>query len=128
MRREFYRPMNPEIADRKTRFEALNDFVRSRKGWLTSVPGAPEVTTECLPGSSLPDDLRKLGYVVEEIGEGERILAACGCAEVRDIVIRRVRPGDRALDQAGVGAGHQRRDRDRRAVRSTHALTRQHRC
>ena len=31
---------------------------------------------ECLPGSSLPDDLRKLGYDVRETGEGERILPA----------------------------------------------------
>jgi hypothetical protein len=67
-------PLKPEIADRKTRFEALNNFVRSRNGWLTSVPGAPEVTMECLPGSLRPDDLRKLGYVVEKIGESQRIL------------------------------------------------------
>jgi hypothetical protein len=32
------------------------------------------VTLECLPGSSLPDDLRGLGCDVREIGETERIL------------------------------------------------------
>jgi hypothetical protein len=32
------------------------------------------VTIECLPGSTLPDELRKAGYDVTEIGEGERIL------------------------------------------------------
>jgi hypothetical protein len=38
------------------------------------VPGANDVTFECLPGSTLPDELRKLGYDVVEIGEGQRIL------------------------------------------------------
>jgi hypothetical protein len=32
------------------------------------------VTVECLPGSTLPDELRKAGYDVIETGEGERIL------------------------------------------------------
>jgi hypothetical protein len=36
--------------------------------------GAVDVTMECLPGSSLPDGLRRLGYDVEPAGEGERIL------------------------------------------------------
>jgi hypothetical protein len=48
--------------------------VRSRNGWITSVPGDVDVTIECLPGSSLPDELRKAGYIVTEAGEGERIL------------------------------------------------------
>jgi hypothetical protein len=55
---------------------ALNDFVTSRHGWITSIPGDTEVTMECLPGSTLPDDLRGLGHQVHEAGEGERILAA----------------------------------------------------
>jgi hypothetical protein len=29
---------------------------------------------QCLPGSLLPDDLRKLGYVVTASGETERII------------------------------------------------------
>jgi len=67
-------PPDPKIDERKKRFEALNEFVQSR-GWIISVPGAVEVTVECLPDSALPDDLRGLGYDVCEIGEGERILA-----------------------------------------------------
>jgi hypothetical protein len=31
---------------------------------------------ECLPGSTLPDELRNKGYTVTEIGEGMRILPA----------------------------------------------------
>jgi hypothetical protein len=31
---------------------------------------------ECLPSSTIPDDLRKLGYIIEETGAGERILAS----------------------------------------------------
>ena len=30
---------------------------------------------ECLPGSTLPDELRKAGYDVRDLGDGERILA-----------------------------------------------------
>jgi hypothetical protein len=32
------------------------------------------VTRETLPGSTLPQELRKLGHNVVEVGEGERIL------------------------------------------------------
>ena len=52
------------------RFVPLNKL-RSRNGWLTSVPGAAEV--ECLPDSPLRDDLRELGYIVEHVGIGEKI-------------------------------------------------------
>jgi hypothetical protein len=48
--------------------------VRQRDCWIASIPGAVEVTIECLPGSTLPDELRKVGYDVTEIGEGKRIL------------------------------------------------------
>jgi hypothetical protein len=34
------------------------------------------VRVECLPGSTLPDELRQLGYDVRDLGDGERILAA----------------------------------------------------
>jgi hypothetical protein len=33
------------------------------------------VTLKTFPGSTLPDELRELGYDVREIGEGERILS-----------------------------------------------------
>jgi hypothetical protein len=67
-------PPNPEADAAKAKFEALNEFVQARGGWVTSVPGAVEVTVECLPDSALPDDLRGLGHDVREIGDGERIL------------------------------------------------------
>jgi hypothetical protein len=35
-----------------------------------------EVTMECVPASTLPEELEKLGYDVIEIGEGEHILPA----------------------------------------------------
>jgi hypothetical protein len=38
--------------------------------------GDPEVRMECLPGSTLPDELRaQLGYDVRDLGDGEHILA-----------------------------------------------------
>jgi hypothetical protein len=69
-------PKESELKDRKARFETLNEFVQSRGGWITSVPGAVEVEMQCLPGSSLPDDLKDSGYDVNEDGETERILPA----------------------------------------------------
>jgi hypothetical protein len=74
MRKEIDIPLKPEVKERKSRFEALNDFVRSRNGWITSVAGTIDVTMECLPGSSSPDELRASGYEVTATGEGERIL------------------------------------------------------
>jgi len=75
------------IADRKERFASLLKYVTARHGWLTSVPGEREVTMECLPDSTLPDELRagvefKFGgetvrlppYKVIADGEGQRIL------------------------------------------------------
>jgi hypothetical protein len=49
--------------------------VTSRHGWITSIPGDTELTMDCLPGSTLPDDLRGFGHQISEAGEGERILA-----------------------------------------------------
>jgi hypothetical protein len=76
MAQEFYFPgqPKPDLISRKARFAALNVFVAERHGWLTSVPGAEDVSMECLPDSTLPDDLRDLGYVVLPDGVGQRIL------------------------------------------------------
>jgi hypothetical protein len=63
-----------KIADRKERFEALNEFVIKRNGWITSVPGAPEVMVEVLVDSGLPDALAELGYCLVPEGVGERIV------------------------------------------------------
>jgi hypothetical protein len=69
------KPLKAEVTpNRKELFAALNEFVTKRRGYLTSVPGDKEVRMECLPDSTLPDELRKLGYKVEADGEGERIL------------------------------------------------------
>lgn len=64
------------IEDRKAKHGALSRFVRQRGGWITSVPGDRTVTVETLPGSTLPADLRALGYDPVPDGTGERILPA----------------------------------------------------
>jgi hypothetical protein len=64
------------LENRKARFAELNAMATAKgNAWLTSIPGRTEITMECLPDSTLPDDLRKLGYVVTETGEGQRILS-----------------------------------------------------
>jgi len=69
-------PQKAEVLpSRKELFAGINAFVRKHgDGWLTSIPGEREVRMECMPESSLPDELRKLGYRLEPGGETERIL------------------------------------------------------
>jgi hypothetical protein len=57
------------------KFQALNKFVTERHGWITSPPGAKQLRIECLPGSTLPDELAAKGYNLVLVGETERILA-----------------------------------------------------
>jgi hypothetical protein len=67
-------PSRLKLEERKRLFAGINAFVRKHgDGWLTSVAGEREVRLEVLPNSSLPDELRKLGYKLELDGEGERI-------------------------------------------------------
>lgn len=68
-------PSDPKIDARKAEFAEIAEFVDARGGWVNSVSGAIEVTVECLPDATLPDDLRALGHDVREDGDGERILA-----------------------------------------------------
>jgi hypothetical protein len=71
------KPRGPWTAPetRKEKFEKLNAFVRSRNGWLVSVPGAETGMVEMLPDSSLAGEMRAAGYDLEPAGEGERIIA-----------------------------------------------------
>lgn len=76
-RQDFYKPgrvHDKAIDARKELFDELAKFIARRNGWITSIPGAADVWFECLPHSSLPDELRELGKNVVEEGEGERIL------------------------------------------------------
>jgi hypothetical protein len=50
--------------------------VQARGGWTTSIPGDPNIRFEALPGSTLPGDIRSMGYDVRDLGDGERILPA----------------------------------------------------
>lgn len=75
--RQFYTPgrqSDRAIDARKKLFDELAKFIARRNGWITSIPGAAVVRFECLPLSTLPDELRELGNDVIEEGEGERIL------------------------------------------------------
>jgi hypothetical protein len=90
-------PPNPEADAAKEKFAAINAYITERGGWLVSVPGALEVTMECLPDSALPNDLRALGYDVHEVDDGERILP-------HQIVERFVRRADGELEPLTEGS------------------------
>ncbi|MGJ4928614.1 hypothetical protein ACQR1I_14185 [Bradyrhizobium sp. HKCCYLS2038] len=70
-----YIPMG--VAEKKSRLERfaeLNRWVTARGGWIVSVPGANLVVVECLPDSSLINELKDCGYEVAVVGGGERII------------------------------------------------------
>jgi hypothetical protein len=94
-----YRPgfADPKVDDRKQRFAKLNAFVTAGGGWIISILGAIGVLVEVLPGSSLPDELRQLGYQLEPDSEGQRILPAA-------IVENFARRADGALAPITAGA------------------------
>jgi hypothetical protein len=56
-------------------FRAGREFLRARGGWTTSIPGDREMRFDALVGSPLPDQLAALGYIVEKIGESQRIVS-----------------------------------------------------
>jgi len=75
LQQEFRIKPADKLADRKERFAELNEFVRARHGWLTSIPGDLDVELQTLPGSTLPAEIStRFGYVLDEIGETQRIL------------------------------------------------------
>ena len=67
-------PRSPEIDARKARFDDINAFISQHGGWMTSVPGAREMTFDALPGSPVPRMLEDRGYLVMKTGTSERIL------------------------------------------------------
>jgi hypothetical protein len=66
------------LADRKKLFAGLNTFIGDMGGWTVSIPGAAEVRFECLPDSTIPAELRSLGYDVQRDSppEGQRIIGS----------------------------------------------------
>jgi hypothetical protein len=90
MKQDVRIPLKTEVKNRKELFAEVNEFVRSRNGWITSIPGAEEVTMECLPGSTLPADMcRRFGYILKPDGEGTRIIPHA----ITEDVITEARPG-----------------------------------
>lgn len=73
-----YIPTADRVVLKRTRlehFERLNDWVRSKGGWVVSVPGHPIARIQTLPDSGLPAELTALGYELEPCGQTQRILA-----------------------------------------------------
>jgi hypothetical protein len=73
---QIYRPdrRSPKSTTARNRFGALNSCIGDAGGWLTSIPGKPEMRFDVLPDSPLPAALRDLGYIVERTAETQRIL------------------------------------------------------
>jgi hypothetical protein len=63
------------VETRKQRFNKINAYIIKHGGWLVSPPGDPEMRLQALPGSPLPAQLAAQGYIIERIGETQRILA-----------------------------------------------------
>ena len=97
---------NEELADRKSQFDDVCRYVDARAGWVTSVRGEREVRLECLPDSTVAEELRtgaafKLGdklvklpsYDVVADGEGQRVTGA-GIVRVMRYSFELPRPSD----------------------------------
>jgi hypothetical protein len=67
---------NNEAEKRAELHAALEKFIRTSGGWLTSSPSTKPVRFETLPGSSLPTKLSELGWSVRYMGVSTRILPA----------------------------------------------------
>jgi len=87
------------VVDRRERFGRVLKVVQDGGGWLVSPPGAEECRMECLPGSTLPDDLREKGYTVTADGEGTRILPH---AVTEDILVEGSTRPTRRVTHAGI--------------------------
>jgi hypothetical protein len=61
------------IAERRERFERLNQEARLYGGWLTSTPGNKVVVAETLEDSPWPQILRRR-FDLEELEPGQRII------------------------------------------------------
>lgn len=44
--------------------------------WITSVPGDKVITFDCLEHSPFPEEMRQCGYILQDEGDGQRILAS----------------------------------------------------
>jgi hypothetical protein len=84
---------NEQLEARNKRFASINAYVSEHGGWMVSVPGDPEMHFLAPAGSPLPDELRKLGYIVERIGETQRIEAKKLRVEIVGMFDLRVPPG-----------------------------------
>jgi hypothetical protein len=67
-------PRSAEADERRSRFNDIYTFISQHGGSTTSVPGSHEITFDALAGSPLPAQLTAMGYIVEKIGESQRIL------------------------------------------------------
>ena len=81
----------------KERFAGVNAYVSEHGGWMVSVPGDREMHFLAPPGSPLPDELRELGYIVERVGETQRIAAKKLRVEIVKMFDLRVPPGAAAV-------------------------------
>jgi hypothetical protein len=68
-----YKESRDILAERRERFERLNEEARAYGAWVISTPGHREVTIEVLPSSGWPAVLRRR-YRLEPLDDGQRIL------------------------------------------------------
>jgi hypothetical protein len=67
-------PERDAIEARKARHHGMVDFITAHGGWVVSVPGERQVRVQCLPGSSLPATLIRMGYEPKREQDETRIL------------------------------------------------------
>jgi hypothetical protein len=69
-----YKAAPDDLVERKAWHSALVAEAQTFDAWVTSTSGNREVFIECLPTSGWPAVLRRRGYRLEPLEDGQRIL------------------------------------------------------
>jgi hypothetical protein len=64
------------IEERKARHAGIVKLASGMSAWITSVPGDKVITFDYLEGSPFPEEMRQCGFILEDEGDGQRILAS----------------------------------------------------
>ena len=64
------------IEERKARHAGIVKLAGGMSAWITSVPGEKVITSDCLEHSPFPEEMRQCGFILQDEGDGQRILAS----------------------------------------------------
>jgi hypothetical protein len=95
-------PKPPPLKNTKRLWSAMAALVADEGGWVTSMPNAAEIRMETRVTSDLPEMLRGLGYELQSLGAGERLLPdhsqSVAPAHHRNLAVHHAATGERKTE------------------------------